>query len=84
MPAKPLRLCVQTVSPLLPDGLEFVLVGFRVGGPEDRVQVFEFLDCYEEIISSYQNLNKRFYNFILPSLRTKVTLFNEFSKLSVA
>ena len=39
-------------------------------------QIFEFLAPYEEIISNYQHLNKRFYKTILPQIKGSVTLYH--------
>ena len=40
-------------------------------------QIFEFFASYEELISEYQHLNKRFYKTILPQLRSTVTLYHQ-------
>ena len=38
--------------------------------------VFEYVGCYQELISKYQHLNRRFYELILPHMQKQVTLYH--------
>ena len=40
--------------------------------------IFEYVDLYEKVISKYQNLNKRFYNMVIPRIKPFVVLYKEY------
>ena len=42
----------------------------------NSIEIFSFIAPYHELISKYQNLNKRFYDVNLPTFERKVVLFH--------
>ena len=42
----------------------------------NSIEIFSFIAPYYELISKYQNLNKRFYEVNLPTFERKVILFH--------